>query len=272
MNRYEERRKKLQIIFQDTLECIEKNDELNKATEIMVLSTTVYSKEIKVPRKCNNSLKSEILVLEDTTFSCAKKYVGSGKVAVLNFANPVQPGGGVVRGGLAQEESLCRSSNLYLGLTSDQMMGDYYTKNSSNNDSSGSDIVGYHPAVTVFKDDAVFAEYLPHDEWFQVDVITCAAPRITESHQIKEDQLYQIHVNRGRRILQSAIVNNAEIVVLGAFGCGDFRNDPVVVAKAYRYLLLEEGYSRYFRKVIFAIKKDHNDIKGNFYQFKNVFS
>ena len=212
-----------------------------------------------------------IEVVEDTTFSCARKYVGSGKVAVLNFANSIHPGGGVQRGALAQEECLCRSSNLYYGLTSPLMMEQYYKRNRRYDDSVGSDAVAYHTSVTVFKDDEVYANLLHSDEWFQVDVITCAAPRISKFSRISDEKLYDIHVNRGRRIIQAAIVNKADILILGAFGCGAFNNDPTIVARAYKYLLCIERYATCFKKVIFAIKKDHNDMKGNYSCFLNQF-
>ena len=101
MTRYEERQNTLQQIFQDTLECIDTNAELKQATEAMANSTIIYTDEIcKVPvyGACSGS---NIEVVEDTTFSCARKQVGSGKVAALNFANAVHPGGGVAHGALA---------------------------------------------------------------------------------------------------------------------------------------------------------------------------
>lgn len=150
------------------------------------------------------------------------------------------------------------------------MMKLYYRRNRLCSDSSGSDTVAYHPGVMVFKDDEVYAKRLPEHDWFKVDVITCAAPHLTKDSQISEEELYQIHIRRGRRIIQTAIANHAEILILGAFGCGAFHNDPAVVAKAYRYLLKDEGYASFFSKVIFAIKKDHNDVKGNYACFKKV--
>ena len=53
-----------------------------------------------------------------------------------------------------------------------------------------------------------------------------------------------------------AAANDADVLVLGAFGCGAFRNPPELVAEVFHHLLVKNGYGRFFRKVIFAIKKN----------------
>mgnify|MGYP001083527730 CR=1 FL=1 len=67
-----------------------------------------------------------VAISENTTFAEARKYANGGRVAVLNFANPVNPGGGVENGAMVQEECLCRSSNLYTCLRADHLFNDYY--------------------------------------------------------------------------------------------------------------------------------------------------
>lgn len=270
MNRYEERSRKLQSIFQDTMRGTQDNVQLAEATAVMAANTKVYLEELSIDNCAIKNEKINISVVEDTTFSCASKIVGQGKIAVLNFANPVHPGGGVVRGAIAQEESLCRSSNLYAGLTSPQMRENYYERNQKRSNKTGSDSIGYHPAVTVFKDDQLFPRMLSTMDWFQVDVITCAAPIIEPWSGISELDLYRIHVKRGKRIIKAAVANNVDILILGAFGCGAFNNNPEIVATAYRDLLIEEDYARFFKQVVFAIKKDHNDRRENYYHFNKV--
>ena len=249
---------------------VEENSYLEAETAAMIQGTQIYTGDIALSKPGALADGENISVVEDTTYSCAGKLVGEGKVAVLNFANAYHPGGGVTKGALAQEECLCRSSNLYAGLITDPMIRHYYRRNKRNAGKYGSDTVAYHPGVVVFKDDEVCAQLMDESQWFKVDVITCAAPQIDFSNPISDEELYGIHVNRGRRIIQAAAANGVDMLVLGAFGCGAFNNDPEIVAKAYRYLLVEEGYAGLFKKIVFAIKKDHNDAKGNYHCFRKV--
>ena len=96
-----------------------------------------------------------------------------------------------------------------------------------------------------------------------MDVITCAAPNLRRRpgniHNpeyrapaiISPEELYRLHLRRAKHILHIAAVNDADALVLGAFGCGAFRNDPQVVAKAYADAL--SAYQEYFRYIEFAV-------------------
>ena len=95
-------------------------------------------------------------------------------------------------------------------------------------------------------------------------MITCAAPNLRErpsnafnsgdgnsAAKISDDELEQIHIRRGRKILETAAANKNEVVILGAFGCGAFMNNPEVVARAYKKLIEEFKYT--FETIEFAI-------------------
>lgn len=216
--------------------------------------------------------KPEIQLLEDSTFHAAAPLVAAGyKTAVLNFANAFVPGGGVTRGAMAQEECLCRSSNLYRSLEGDYVRRHYYKWNQDNVDDLGSDRVLYSPFVTVYKTDETYPKDLPEEAWFSVDVISCAAPMAdpwTRAHQM--EKLYRLFCRRIRNILETAVRNGDEAIVLGAFGCGAFRNDPLLVAAAFHEVLIKEGYGGYFKKILFAIKKN-NHSNTNLAAFRQVF-
>ena len=51
--------------------------------------------------------------------------------------------------------------------------------------------------------------------------------------------------------MNTAALNNADVLVLGAFGCGAFANDPWAVARAYKDAL--EEYGQYFKYIEFAV-------------------
>ncbi|MDY6406342.1 MAG: TIGR02452 family protein [Bacteroidales bacterium] len=80
------------------------------------------------------------------------------------------------------------------------------------------------------------------------------------------EDLLELHERRGQQILSAAVANGAQVIILGAFGCGAFKNDPAVVAQAYANILPE--YLHYFRTIEFAVYcRPHSP--QNFDEFKN---
>jgi len=67
------------------------------------------------------------------------------------------------------------------------------------------------------------------------------------------------------------VENNIDNLILGAFGCGAFANDPQMVSKIFKKILIDEGYFKYFINVHFAIFTMPHETK-NLYQFKDTFS
>lgn len=249
---------KLIVCFQDTLKISE--DELWDVTREAIQNTRVFKEdiasEIKIAYK--DSMKAlndaEVKVEIDTTFHSARNYLKDGKVAVLNFANPKYPGGGVQNGAKAQEECLCRSSNLYQCLKDEKVFEDYYFYHAKRGGNWFTDRMIYSLGITVFKDDSPVPVLMLENEWFQVDVITCAAPYLGGSIIIEGNELKQIFVKRIKNILDAAIINQVQTIILGAFGCGAFKNPPEVVAQAFYEVIYEMGYKKYFKRIVFAIK------------------
>lgn len=242
----------LKSCFQDTI-AFSKSEKLKIATEEAIQSSKIY-KEGFTSQKTKYSSKCYIEVKTTTTFEEAKKNISSGKVAVLNFANPEIPGGGVQNGAMAQEECLCRSSNLYLCIADAKVQKDYYQYHISLHNRFYSDRLIYTKSVTVFKDDSTVPQMMSENEWFNVDVITCAAPYITKRKYTNLTALKLLFKSRIKNIFETAIDNDVEILILGAFGCGAFKNPPKIVAEAFQEVIYENDYKYCFKKIIFAIK------------------
>ena len=258
--------------FRDTQRVIRENEELRAETLKTKAGTMLYFPDYECINPEIKQEEPDILVVEDTTFHAAEYYAmdGDSKVAVLNFANAYSPGGGVTNGAMAQEECLCRSSNLYESLTIPYLLKNYYKWNSKNTGDMGTDAVIYSPGVTVFKTDDEIPEMM--QPWFHVDVLTCAAPYYDPDKRkpVSMEKLEQVFTGRIRNILEVAAANHADILILGAFGCGVFNNPPEMVAEVFRHLLVDKGYGRFFRKIVFAIKKS-NVKDRNLPVFQGVF-
>ena len=233
-------------IFEDTKNLCEKNgrikDSLAKSVKNQKL--ILEGEDLPVVDKSRFTDNAKVTVSTKRTFEAASGYVGQ-KVAVHNFASATNPGGGVTRGSSAQEECLCRCSGLYFCLSvPDMMKGFYYPHRNAKNPINNADII-YTPDVAVFKTDTNHPKLMDEKDWYDVDVITCVAPNLRErpsnrfnqnngDHAVKvsDKELFEIHKKRLTRILDVAALNNAEVVILGAFGCGAFQNKPEVVSRS----------------------------------------
>lgn len=253
--------------FRDTLRIAE-SAKMAGPLKTAKASTRVYPEEYRAQIERLLEKNTKITVEENTTFAAANRYRSLGKTAVLNFANPVTPGGGVKYGAMAQEECLCRSSNLYLCLTASPFP-DYYGYHASMDDPFYSDRLLYTQGVTVFKNDDEIPKLLPEKEWFQVDVITCAAPYLSGNKYINREALKELFKRRIKNIFEAALDNGVEVLILGAFGCGAFKNPPDVVAAAFREVITENQYDRLLDQIVFAVKESAN--KKNYQAFLDAF-
>ena len=169
---------------------------------------------------------------------------GTKPILVLNLANPVNPGGGVRNGAKAQEEDLCRKSSLLLSLESRNALP-YYEYNNSLHTYMGSDAIIINPQVEIIKDEN---GSLLEDSVI-VAVMTCAAPMLKYGMEGMTQSEYEAMMyGRITGMLNVAAYLGYKHLVLGAFGCGAFRNDARVVSdlfyKAYDKVLSQLTASR----------------------------
>ena len=208
---------------------------------------------------------AQTVISPKRTLEAAAPYVYAGKkVCVLNFASATNPGGGVLKGSSAQEEAICRCSTLYPNLKAERVWEKFYAPHRRARDPLHNDDCIYTPGVMVFKADTDYPHLLPEEKWYPVNVLTCAAPNLRErpsnemnagdgdaAVHISGEDLQALHEKRMRRVLEIAWAKGNEVVILGAFGCGAFRNPPAVVAQAMKTVV--QKYRMRFETIEFAV-------------------
>lgn len=198
-------------------------------------------------------------------------YDGKGKILVLNFADPVHPGGGVRSGARAQEEDLCRRSTLYASLSSRQAKP-YYQMHAERHSPLASDAMILSPNVAVFRDDQ--NSFLK--EPLYVGVLSCAAPVASQRGALSDEAYKDLLYRRIMSMLHAAAHYRYEYLVLGAWGCGVFGNDASVVSDLFFKALKEFRYGKIhrekdlFRQIVFAVL-DHSEGHDTFRQFVRNF-
>lgn len=208
----------------------------------------------------------------ETTLEGARKLSSEKdcrKIGVLNFASAKNPGGGFLGGSQAQEESLARSSSLYNSLN--LFFEEYYESHRNLRSAFYSDRMIFSPGCPVFRDDAgAFLEAS-----YQVDILTSAAPNagaIQKNEPERVDEIPQNLRMRMDKMLALFVAKNCDALVLGAWGCGVFRNCPNMVAESFAKFLNEGApYFGRFRHIRFSVL-DRTKEKPIFNAFDQFFA
>ena len=252
-------------VFEDTQQQCRSNPRLIQAIAAAnAAQKLILESEEETWRPARRYMRpAQAAVSKKRTLEAASAYPGR-KVCVLNFASATNPGGGVAQGSSAQEEAICRCSSLYFSLVERRMWEGFYAPHRAQKNPLHNDDCIYTPGVTVFKTDAAVPQTLPPESWYTVNVLTCAAPNLRERPgnrmnegdgeqgvQIGKQALRQLHEKRVRRILSIAAAEGNEVVILGAFGCGAFRNPPEIVAEAMKTAV--QAYRPFFQAIEFAV-------------------
>ena len=193
-------------------------------------------------------------VRNETTLSAARRLLAEGAeggVLALNFASAKNPGGGFLGGSQAQEESLARASALYPCLLTQP---DYYSANRACGTALYTDHMIYAPRVPVFRDD--------HDQLTEdldlISFITAPAPNAGALRDEERRRLRATFEARTDQLLAWACALGYTRLVLGAWGCGVFRNDPATVAEIFALRLGPGGsFAQAFEVVAFGVLDSH---------------
>lgn len=251
-------------------------DTLLKATQYLIAETKRFNNfnwDLAKVMEAQKAVEkaANITVENSDSVSAILKYSNT-KTAVLNMASAKRPGGGVYKGAKAQEEALFRCSNLGLSISKK-----FYPLNS--------DELLYTKDAVFFKD----VHYNDLSNGFTADVITCAAVNLNDhaiygyngkdiktSDPQMDGEYIMTTQTKIAKILDIAILHKVETIILGAWGCGVFKNDPNFIATSFKDALntVVQGKMRkeYFENIVFAVINDHNSVANNYEIFKQHLS
>ena len=224
----------------------------------MISSTRVYEDAYNIPVKAYKGKQEIEFSKEGTITEGYRNKTNKNRVAILNFADALTPGGLVCQGEVTQEEDICRCTNLYESLVLPCCLNDYYYYNAGSSNLVFSNRLIYSRDVLLFRNDST---YTLIDTPKYIDVITCPSPisKVDDS----------VFCKRIECILNSAKTNGVDTIILGAWGCGAFGQDAVKVGRCFAKVLKKKNL---FKKVVFAIKSvvEVTD-KGNYSKFRSGF-
>lgn len=267
---YKNAREERKEIFNDTRQLYERNGKLIEAVKHSKKYQIIIAESDNVPSVAHGiyDIPAKVIVSKKRSLEASKGYPEQ-KVCVLNFASASNPGGGVENGSNAQEEAICRCSTLFPCISDPGTANQFHNKHrrelkAGRMTALYNDDCIYTPDVVAFKTDTAHPELMPETEWYKIDVISCAAPNLRSKPSnamnpcsgdkavtLTAGELLNLHMKRLGRIFDIAKANGAEVMILGAFGCGAFQNPPEVVAEAMARVSKEYLYD--FRTIEFAV-------------------
>jgi uncharacterized protein (TIGR02452 family) len=247
---------------QETLQIFAQGHYLSPAGQHVDISATVAASVagtceyppdhmVTLPHGLRGRHATHIVVQNETTLAAARRLTVNHRTVALNFASARNPGGGFLSGSEAQEESLARSSSLYACLDGRSM----YPFHRRHGDTLYTDYVIYSPSVVVFRNNDGKLLETP----FTCSFLTAPAPNagaVLQRDPTRGDELRRALQSRINKVLSVAATQGYDTIVLGAWGCGVFKNDPRDVAAQFQAALTGD-FAGVFRLVYFAVL-DHS--------------
>jgi uncharacterized protein (TIGR02452 family) len=261
---------KFKSIAEDTLRVIEQGYYYNKQNEKIEIAELVQyavnNTELYSPAQLKTLLSStentghgntKFEVINKTTLDAARRLAAEGETDImcLNFASAKNAGGGFLGGAVAQEESIARASGLYPCLL---QAPEYYTFHRNQRDLLYSDHMIWSPRVPVFK----YENGQVTDNVLCISIITSAAVNagvLNRNNNVNEQVLEAVMRTRIEKLLALCVVKKHRTLILGAWGCGVFRNDPDMIAGLFHEALTGK-FSNCFNRVVFAVKTNNESV------------
>lgn len=183
---------------------------------------------------------TSIKVFKNDVVTCAKAAVTHAsrdeKICVLNYASYVNPGGGFIKGSTAQEEAICFATGLYPCLKSQQEFYDEHREQDTD---------------SCYSDDYIYSKDVPfivNRKCYLVDVLTMAAPNQKKAKLSPVEDIFEQRMELAYLIPSHY---NCDVLLLGAWGCGVFGNDPEFVAKSWKKF--SKDYDGLYREVVHPV-------------------
>lgn len=195
-----------------------------------------------------SDIKPNVSVIKCATYDALKNiWNDEGRIAALNFASYFNPGGGFEKGAIAQEESLCRVSGLYPILKS----VDVYSKRREE-----SNIPEEYKSELIYSERVPFTEIEGSDDTdiHYVDIISCAAPNCRRVPMSRDKEYITAVRERIEAIYTEPYTYGVNTLVLGAWGCGVFKNEPQLIANEFKRII--DMYRGLYSSIIFAVPND----------------
>lgn len=226
----------------------EMNERFKDNIKSSIENSIIYGGSGKTPRKNISTVKHSMVLLNIDSTEAVLSHPGA---TMLNFASYKHPGGGFIKGTWAQEEAICHDSNLYNILSH---FNSFYVENEKSMNSS------LYTDRAIFTPNVIFER---NNKTVECNVITCAAPNwnIAINYDVTPQENEEALKQRIDFVISIAEENNCDTIILGAWGCGVFGQNPKVVAKLFKERLTISS----IRLAIFAIP-GHNTNYESFYE------
>lgn len=281
------RKKKNADIFRETTKLIQAGGYITPSGKQIRFDFTrmlqqgkCFQQEIPIVSSPSVEGGTKVMVESNDCLVAAERLVKEGyNPVLLNFASAGHPGGGVETGARAQEETICRRSTLTRSIYSFDakyasrygyalQAGEHYPIVSEFS-------AVYSPAVTVFREGI---DCLLMEDPYDVAVVTCASLNLNGKYPIKltpDGHMPQAAIaitrNKIRTVFRIGLTYGHDSLVLGAFGCGAFKNPPAEIARLFHEVMEEPEFKDRFRLITFSIIEDHNSNNRNLRAFEAEF-
>jgi len=256
-------------VYEDTLELLRQGWYMSRsgrrvefpAAERVMAAAEMFCGRISVDGDGRERVATEVVVENNDCVLAAKRLIDEGyNPAMLNLADLYTPGGIVEYGSGAQEENLCRRSDLVLSLYqfSQSRIDEYPAlglKARKEQYPMDERYGGVYSGIVTFFRGPESEGSLPEDKTYNIPVISVAAinnPRIgADGLMLREEA--SLTLDKMRTIFRIGMLKGHDSLVLSAMGCGAFANPPAHIAKLFRQVIEEEEFKDRFRLIDFAI-------------------